>query len=93
MSWNQVSDSISVLFRNNASVPFSIHPHGVFYSKDNEGASCVRSPSAPLTVADFELLLVQFRVEQVSSTQTAQRQATAIQSRLAKCSPTCGKCA
>lgn len=33
-----VGDTIKVVFRNNASHPFSMHPHGVFYQKDSEGA-------------------------------------------------------
>ncbi len=33
-----VGDTIVVLFRNNASFPASMHPHGVFYQKDSEGA-------------------------------------------------------
>jgi manganese oxidase len=33
-----VGDTIRVVFRNNASRPFSVHPHGVFYNKDSEGA-------------------------------------------------------
>ena len=34
----EVGDSIIVVFRNNGSYPFSMHPHGVFYDKDSEGA-------------------------------------------------------
>ncbi len=34
-----VGDTIRVVFRNNASHPFSMHPHGVFYAKDSEGAA------------------------------------------------------
>ncbi|MBI1201901.1 MAG: multicopper oxidase domain-containing protein [Rhodopseudomonas sp.] len=34
----EVGDTIRVVFRNNASRPYSIHPHGVFYTKANEGA-------------------------------------------------------
>jgi manganese oxidase len=34
----QVGDTISVTFRNNCSFPTSIHPHGVFYQKKDEGA-------------------------------------------------------
>jgi manganese oxidase len=33
-----VGDTLRVVFRNNASHPFSMHPHGVFYTKDSEGA-------------------------------------------------------
>jgi hephaestin len=34
----EVGDTIRVVFRNNATHPFSVHPHGVFYTKANEGA-------------------------------------------------------
>lgn len=34
----EVGDSIRIVFRNNGSHPFSMHPHGVFYDKDSEGA-------------------------------------------------------
>ena len=34
----QVNDTMKVVFKNAASMPFSMHPHGVFYDKDNEGA-------------------------------------------------------
>ncbi len=34
----QVGDTIKVVFRNNGSNPYSVHPHGVFYNKDSEGA-------------------------------------------------------
>jgi manganese oxidase len=33
----EVGDTIKVVFKNNASRPFSMHPHGVFYNKDMEG--------------------------------------------------------
>ena len=33
-----VGDTIRIVFRNNASFPASVHPHGVFYDKDSEGA-------------------------------------------------------
>jgi FtsP/CotA-like multicopper oxidase with cupredoxin domain len=33
-----VGDTIKVVFRNNARFPASVHPHGVFYNKDSEGA-------------------------------------------------------
>jgi FtsP/CotA-like multicopper oxidase with cupredoxin domain len=33
-----VGDTIRVVFRNNASFQASVHPHGVFYDKDSEGA-------------------------------------------------------
>ena len=34
----EVGDTIRVVFRNNAKYPFSMHPHGVFYTKSSEGA-------------------------------------------------------
>jgi FtsP/CotA-like multicopper oxidase with cupredoxin domain len=34
----EVGDTIHVTFRNNAAFPASVHPHGVFYAKDSEGA-------------------------------------------------------
>lgn len=34
----EVGDSIRIVFRNNAGHPFSMHPHGVFYDKNSEGA-------------------------------------------------------
>lgn len=33
----EVGDTIVVVFRNHASRPYSVHPHGVFYRKDSEG--------------------------------------------------------
>ena len=33
-----VGDTIRVVFRNNGSRPYSVHPHGVFYEKPSEGA-------------------------------------------------------
>jgi len=33
----EVGDTIRVIFKNNASRPYSIHPHGVFYAKNSEG--------------------------------------------------------
>ena len=34
----EVGDTIQVTFRNNGHHSYSIHPHGVFYNKDSEGA-------------------------------------------------------
>ncbi len=34
----EVGDTIVVHFKNNATRPYSLHPHGVFYNKDSEGA-------------------------------------------------------
>ncbi len=33
-----VGDTIRVVFKNNVHFPASLHPHGVFYNKDSEGA-------------------------------------------------------
>jgi len=33
-----VGDTIKIVFKNNGSHPFSMHPHGVLYEKDSEGA-------------------------------------------------------
>ena len=33
-----MGDTIKVVFKNNASYPYSMHPHGVVYAKDSEGA-------------------------------------------------------
>jgi hypothetical protein len=35
----EVGDTIKVVFRNNGSHPYSMHPHGVFYAKDSEGVA------------------------------------------------------
>ena len=34
----EVGDTIRVTFKNNSSQHYSMHPHGVFYAKDSEGA-------------------------------------------------------
>ena len=34
----EVGDTIRIVFRNNARYSLSMHPHGVFYKKDSEGA-------------------------------------------------------
>ncbi len=34
----EVGDTIRVVFRNHGTHPYSMHPHGVFYTKANEGA-------------------------------------------------------
>jgi len=33
-----VGDTLKIVFRNNGDRPYSMHPHGVFYNKDSEGA-------------------------------------------------------
>jgi plastocyanin len=35
----EVGDTIRVVFKNNGRHPFTMHPHGVFYDKNSEGAS------------------------------------------------------
>jgi FtsP/CotA-like multicopper oxidase with cupredoxin domain len=34
----EVGDTIVFVFKNNAQRPYSVHPHGVFYAKESEGA-------------------------------------------------------
>ena len=34
----EVGDTIKVVFKNNATHPYGMHPHGVLYEKDSEGA-------------------------------------------------------
>ncbi|HEY5046407.1 MAG TPA: multicopper oxidase domain-containing protein [Rhizomicrobium sp.] len=34
----EVGDTIDILFRNNGTHPYSLHPHGVFYEKASEGS-------------------------------------------------------
>ena len=34
----EVGDTIRIVYRNNAPFPNGLHPHGVFYDKDSEGA-------------------------------------------------------
>ena len=34
----EVGDTLRIHFKNNATKPYSMHPHGVFYKKDSEGA-------------------------------------------------------
>lgn len=34
----EVGDTIKVIFKNHASRPYSMHPHGVFYEKNSEGS-------------------------------------------------------
>lgn len=34
----EVGDTIKVMFRNNGTHPYSLHPHGVFYGKASEGS-------------------------------------------------------
>lgn len=41
----EVGDTIRVVFRNNTPLTVSMHPHGVFYKKDSEGAPYVDGTS------------------------------------------------
>lgn len=34
----EVGDTLKIVFKNNGSHPFGMHPHGVFYQKDSEGS-------------------------------------------------------
>jgi FtsP/CotA-like multicopper oxidase with cupredoxin domain len=47
-----VGDTIQVVFRNNTPYPASVHPHGVFYDKDSEGAPYADSTSGPQKLDD-----------------------------------------
>ena len=47
-----VGDTIRVVFRNNAPGRFSMHPHGVFYTKSSEGAPYVDGTSGADTADD-----------------------------------------
>ena len=42
----EVGDTIKVVFKNLASRPYSMHPHGVLYQKDSEGADYSDSTGA-----------------------------------------------
>ena len=39
----EVGDTIVIHFRNNATQPYSMHPHGVSYSRDSEGTPYART--------------------------------------------------
>jgi hephaestin len=41
----EVGNTIRIIFKNNASHPYSMHPHGVLYEKDSEGADYSDSTS------------------------------------------------
>jgi manganese oxidase len=43
----EVGDTIKVIFKNNGTHAFSMHPHGVFYAKDAEGAGYNDGASIP----------------------------------------------
>jgi FtsP/CotA-like multicopper oxidase with cupredoxin domain len=48
----EVGDTIKVVFKNNGSRPYTIHPHGVFYTKANEGAPTNDGTSGSLKLDD-----------------------------------------
>lgn len=48
----EVGDTIRIVFRNNGNRPYSVHPHGVLYKKDSEGAGYVDGTSAADKVDD-----------------------------------------
>ncbi len=43
----QVGDTIRVVFRNNTRFPVSMHPHGLLYAKDSEGAGYADNSTTP----------------------------------------------
>ena len=45
----EVGDTIKIVFRNNAKFAAAVHPHGVFYNKDSEGAQLQRRLDAAAT--------------------------------------------
>ncbi|KAI9219137.1 Cupredoxin, partial [Blastocladiella britannica] len=47
----EVGHELHVVFKNNAAQPYSMHPHGVFYDKDNEGASMGPDAGAGASIA------------------------------------------
>jgi hephaestin len=49
----QVGDTIRVVFRNNSEQAVSVHPHGVFYDENSEGAPYCKEPvpNAPCPVS------------------------------------------
>ena len=48
----EVGDTINVIFMNNTNRPYSIHPHGVFYDKANEGSTSNDGTSADKRLDD-----------------------------------------
>jgi len=36
--YGEVGDTIKIVFKNNASRPYNMHPHGVLYQKNSEGS-------------------------------------------------------
>lgn len=48
----EVGDTVKIIFRNNGSRPYSMHPHGVFYGKDSEGMAYNDNSTAADRVGD-----------------------------------------
>ncbi|HVN93743.1 MAG TPA: multicopper oxidase domain-containing protein [Terracidiphilus sp.] len=48
----EVGDTIKVIFKNNATHPFGMHPHGVNYTSDSEGADYSSGTGASGTMDD-----------------------------------------
>ena len=48
----ELKDTLKVVFRNQTRFPFSVHPHGVFYRKDSEGAGGGDGTTGPDTLDD-----------------------------------------
>lgn len=44
-------DTIKVVFKNEADKPYSMHPHGLLYDKDDEGATMGMDMSMPMTTS------------------------------------------
>lgn len=42
----EVGDTIKILFKNNGTHPYSMHPHGVFYEKASEGTAYIDNSDA-----------------------------------------------
>lgn len=49
----EVGDTIKVVFKNNVHFPTSVHPHGVFYDKDSEGAPYDDGTGDEMKIDDF----------------------------------------
>ena len=43
----EVGDTVRIVFRNNATHPYSMHPHGLLYAKDSEGAGYADGTGSP----------------------------------------------
>ena len=48
----EVGDTIRIVFKNNTQFPASMHPHGVFYQKDSEGAPYQDNTSGSMKADD-----------------------------------------